>query len=1546
MTGDESCFKTLEPFDGGEVTFGNNLRKSSIIGIGSVGNQNLTVFNVYLVDGLNYNLLSVSQLCDAGYYLKFDHSSCFVHQISDNSLVYTGQRKKDVYYLNFDHFTNGEQCFSAIATGSWLWHRRLGHVSLDSIKKLVKLKLVRGLPSHKLDLNGLCEACMKGKQTKSSFKTKEIISTTQPLQLLHMDLFGPINVLSISKKRYVFVVVDDYSRFTWVFFLAHKEEAFDHFVKFSNRVENEKWLKISRIRSDHGREFENAKFDELCIEKGYKQEFSAPRTPQQNGVVERKNRTLQELARTMLHEFAVPKFLWAKAVNTAYHVVNRACIRSQFKKTPFELWFGHTPNISYFRVFGSKCFVLDESPKVTKFDAKSLPGIFVGYSTTSKAYRVYLPNSKVVIESINVKFDEKVLEESKEGNSIVGTQMEETTQEIESQPQAQPPVIIEEPLNRVDDILIGGETHEEGILDTTQNETPHDDPQPQPSPQPVHEPPEVLREVSSHPLTNVIGDPREGVRTRSSLHQTIGHCAFVSQLEPKSFKEANVDPNWIVAMQEELNQFERNQVWELVPLPKGKQVIGTKWVFRNKLSEDGIVVRNKARLVAQGFKQQEGIDFEETFAPVARLESIRMLLAFAANKGFTLFQMDVKSAFLNGWIDEEVFVQQPPGFVDHFNPDHVYKLHKALYGLKQAPRAWYGRLCTFLLDNGFSRGKMDTTLFTKKRDDHLLLVQIYVDDIIFGSTNATLAQEFSSLMSSEFEMSMMGELTFFLGLQIKQLKDGIFVNQVKYAKELVKKFGVEDSKSLDTPMGKSANIDADEKGKPMDITLYRGMIGSLLYLTASRPDIMYAVCLCARYQANPKESHHKAVKRILRYVKGTQNLGLWYGRQTELDLLGYTDADFAGDRMDRKSTSGTCQFLGGSLVSWSSRKQTSVALSTAEAEYVAAGSCCTQLLWMMQTLRDFELDFQKVPILCDNTSAILISKNPVLHSRTKHIEIRHHFIRDHVEKGDVELVYIDTKEQIADIFTKPLPTQQHLELSVAHRYSALYNGAVSFCSFFAVLTPALYNALWQSTETLATAITVNSGDPTVGFSIGFGSVLSKAISSSPALQFKGLASSFLSQFSMAPKTATNKRSKRNPKGASSSNPPVQPDQPIPMDIPPVPVDWTLTSSNNYLFKDSVSYMHFCQYRDVNRECSECFYFEHPYGVYHLNPRELTWIKERIEYWNMAGLLAHSQPYNPSLIKLFYANLTMTWTEGHPTANSYVLGRHISITEETLANLLSLDNDNLEIYIHANWPRELPPYDEYHRFFYCWRNFTARQFTATELPALHRLLFLFINNIITPKATIKTNVEQFAVFLLRSLLEMNQKVNLPYIMLAHMARVDSSSRFSFPYAHTIQTILIENGIPLDTPLWGEPVPENAIATPENLMAHLNVTGWTAQDDNSIVPGAFHRNNYIFRPNATINQYEEIGNEPLHVPGGRMEGQGAPQDFHAYLDAKFAALTTHIDTRFNTIEDNLTAYQAKTDASITHLKDEMINLWGRMELHLKRGSGSGAGDDDEE
>ncbi|KAH9763010.1 hypothetical protein KPL70_001029 [Citrus sinensis] len=316
------------------------------------------------------------------------------------------------------------------------------------------------------------------------------------------------------------------------------------------------------------------------------------------------------------------------------------------------------------------------------------------------------------------------------------------------------------------------------------------------------------------------------------------------------------------------------------------------------MDESGVIVRNKARLVARGYNQEEGIDFDETFALVARLESIRMLLAYACHKDFILYQMDVKSAFLNGYIMEEVYVKQPPGFENEKFSDHVYKLSKALYGLKQAPRAWYDMLKNFLLDNDFSMGKADTTLFVKHKNQDILIVQIYVDDIIFGSTNVLLCKDFSSCMSQEFKMSMMGELKYFLGLQIKQNEEGIFTNQAKYVKDLLKRFGYDNGTTKSTPMSTTIKLDKDEKGKEVDIKTYRGMIGSLLYLTASRPDIMFSVCLCARFQSCPKESHMLAVKCIFRYLIGTINLGLWYPRGTHIDLTCYSDADFAGKPPD------------------------------------------------------------------------------------------------------------------------------------------------------------------------------------------------------------------------------------------------------------------------------------------------------------------------------------------------------------------------------------------------------------------------------------------------------------------------------------------------------------------------------------------------------------------------------------------------------------------------------------------------------------------------
>nr|GEW80340.1 retrovirus-related Pol polyprotein from transposon TNT 1-94 [Tanacetum cinerariifolium] len=426
------------------------------------------------------------------------------------------------------------------------------------------------------------------------------------------------------------------------------------------------------------------------------------------------------------------------------------------------------------------------------------------------------------------------------------------------------------------------------------------------------------------------------------------------------------------------------------PLPRlgeGKTIIKTKWIFKNKKDESSLVIRNKARLVAVGYSQQERIAYDETFALVARIEAIRLFLAYAAHKDFTVYQMDVKTAFLNGILNEEVYVGQPPGFVSKQYPDHVYALDKALYGLKQAPRAWYDVPSKFLIDSGFQKGSIGTTLFIKKKGKHIMLIQIYVDDIIFGSTNPKYCTKFSDLMVKRFEMSMMGEMKFFLGLQVNQFSNEIFINQSKYIIDILKRFGMENCDSVPTPMVEQAKLKLDLVGKPVDHTDYRSMIGSLMYVISSRSVIMFATCMCATYQVNPNEHHVSAVKRIFRYLKGTINLGLWYPKDFGFDLTAYSDADHAGCQLNRKSTSGSVQFLGDKLVCWSSKKQNCVFISTAESEYVAVSSCCAQVLWMRTQLTDYGFFYDKVPIYCDSKSAIVISCNPVQHTRTKHIDV-------------------------------------------------------------------------------------------------------------------------------------------------------------------------------------------------------------------------------------------------------------------------------------------------------------------------------------------------------------------------------------------------------------------------------------------------------------------------------------------------------------------------------------------------------------------------------
>ncbi|GJW26251.1 retrovirus-related pol polyprotein from transposon TNT 1-94 [Tanacetum coccineum] len=713
------------------------------------------------------------------------------------------------------------------------------------------------------------DACKIGKQAHASHKAKNIVSTTRCLELLHMDLFGPSAVRSYGRNRYTLVIVDDYSRYTWTRFLKDKTEAFDQFEIFCKKIQNQLGCTIVSIRTDHGREFDNdVQFGEFCNANGITTKLLSPATTQSNGMVKRKNITLQEMSRTMLNEQSLPQKYWCNAVDTSTYILNRILIRVILGKIPYELLRGRKPTLDYFRVFGSKCFILNTKDYLTKFDPKSYEGVFLGYSQNNKAYIILNKHTRKVEELLNVTFDE-------------------TPSPSKTSP------------------LVDDDLDEEEAIKVTENKNLENDIQDE-----TLEIDEIvnIKESRNHPLENVIGNLNQRTLRSQAQNQ--------------------------IAMQEELNQFIANDVWELVPQPRNMTIIGTKWVFKNKLDENGIISQNKARLVAQCYNQQEGIDYDETYAPIARVESIRILLAYACALDFKLFQMEVKSAFLNGFINKEVYVAQPPRFIDFEKPDLVYRLKKALYGLKQAPKAWYNRLKAFLIKHEYKIGMVDNTLFTKKKSSNLVIIQIYVDDIIFGSTCQDMRDEFAKIMHDEFEMSMMGELNFFLGLQIKQIEDGIFFNQSKYIKEMLKKFGLEESKPMKTPMSSDTKLTKDEECESVDSIKYRGMIG-------------------------------------------ITHLGLWYPKGTGIETIVYADSDHARVYVDRKSTSGICMFVGCCLTSWFSKKQTALAISTTEAEYVYAVKACQQALWMKQAVIDYDVRLDDVPIICDNKSAIDLSKNPV-----------------------------------------------------------------------------------------------------------------------------------------------------------------------------------------------------------------------------------------------------------------------------------------------------------------------------------------------------------------------------------------------------------------------------------------------------------------------------------------------------------------------------------------------------------------------------------------
>ncbi|GJT46583.1 ribonuclease H-like domain-containing protein [Tanacetum coccineum] len=801
-----------------------------------------------------------------------------------------------------------------------------------------------------------------------------------------------------------------------VFFLATKDETSGILKAFITGIENQINHKVKIIRCNNETEFKNKEMNQFCEIKGIKREFSVARTPQQNEVAERKNRTLIEAARTMLADLKLPTTFWAEAVNTACYVQNRVLVIKPHNKTPYELFHGRTPSLSFMRPFGCPVTILNTLDHLGKFDGKVDEGFFVGYFMNSNAFRVFNSKTMIVEETLHITFLENKLNVAGSGPTWL-FDIDTLTKSMNYKS-----VVAGNQSNGSADLPFSSSSKvspDAGFKPSGEEEKKDaEDPENEDSEVPNTEEPRVNQEndenvnstnnintVSSTVNTasikdNVVDDnivygcaddpnmpnleeivysddnedvgieadmtnldthipvspiPTTRIHKDHPVKQIIGDIHSAPQTRRMTKSMTNYE-----AMQNELLQFKLQKVWTLVDLPYDKRAIGTKWVYRNKKDKR-----------------------------VARIEEIRLFLAHASFKDFVVYQMDVKSAFLYGKIEEEVYVCQPPGFEDPEFPDRVYKVEK-----------------------------IDKTLFIKRVKGDILLVSVCVDDIIFGSTKKEMCTEFEKMMHKKFQMSSMGDLILFLGLQVTKKDDRIFISQDKYVDEILKRFGFLTMKTASTPMETSKPLMKDENAKDVDVHLCRSMIGSLMYLTSSRPDIMFDVCACARFQVTPKVSHLHAVKRIFRYLKGQPKLGLWYPKDSPFDLEAYTDNDYAGVSLDRKSRTGGCQFLGRRLISWQCKKQTVVANSTTEAEYVAASSCHGQVLWIQNQMLDYGYNFMNTKIFIDNESTICIVKNLVFHSKTKHIEIRHHFIRDSYEKRLIQVIKIYTDHNVADLLTK------------------------------------------------------------------------------------------------------------------------------------------------------------------------------------------------------------------------------------------------------------------------------------------------------------------------------------------------------------------------------------------------------------------------------------------------------------------------------------------------------------------------------------------------
>jgi hypothetical protein len=959
-------------------------------------------------------------MCDRGYTVIFKNNCAIIKK---SNFILIADRKDDLYYLrSSDVNVNNSANFSSESIDSskrkfadvQKWHCRMGHLNLKDLIESDSKGNIRGLNISKLSDDFNCEVCALNKLTRAPFP-KRSDRNTNLLEIVHSDLCGPIRIPSIGKSLYFITFIDDYSRYCAVKFLKTKSEALDAFKEIKNLWENQKSTKIKIFMSDNGGEFINTEFENFLKESGIQHRLTTPHCPEQGGIAERKNRTLVEMARCLLSQSKLSLNLWAEAVNTANYVRNRCPTKSLNGKTPYELWNNVVPNVCYFKIFGCTAYYLNNKPK-HKFSARSKKGIFVGYSENSKAFRIYIPDENRVIISRSVKFfEENTSEYSKVGqlfDDSLHREIKLSSTKSESQVKGEnsfsPPIEME------------NENSNKFSLDSA---------------------PERLEEQNTLSLRN-----RDVIRKMPTVENVYSYNSEIAINNALKSAEA---PEWYNAMMNEVKTILKNDTFVVVDRPRSQKCVGSRFVLTNKYSQNGSILKNKARLVARGFSQKPGIDFRETFAPVARMGSIRVMAGLAAKLGINIHQFDITSAYLNGKLDEEIFMECPDYFkqilelitkensdsdisrkaiktLKSINEgDKVLLLKKSLYGLKQAGRCWNTKLNELLNNFGAKQTSADPCLYYIKNEKGLTLIMVYVDDILFMSQDPDKLENFKIHLNKELEVKYSGVVKYCLGINFQIEKGIVAMSQQSYIRELLERFSMSEAKPVTSPMDMSIRLQKAEKCDENEYP-YRELVGSLMYLaTSTRPDIANAVSQLSQFLNCFDKTHWTAAKRVLRYLKKTINFGLIF-RQNDEPLYGYTDADWGNCPNDRKSYTGYCFIFCGSSITWESRKQCTVALSSTEAEYMALSDATKEGIYLRKLLNELcDENIEKVSILTDNTGSIKLAENPIFHKRTKHIDIRHHFIRDALKNGIINVNFVSTEDMGADILTKALPSAKH-----------------------------------------------------------------------------------------------------------------------------------------------------------------------------------------------------------------------------------------------------------------------------------------------------------------------------------------------------------------------------------------------------------------------------------------------------------------------------------------------------------------------------------------